>query len=87
MREFTVSEEQLCSLVQPILLIGSEVDILLPSVAEVQRLAQILPDAQVELLPHSGHACLLEADVNLYQIMKTQRFLEPSCVQSSEATV
>lgn len=80
MREFTVSEEQLCNLAQPILLLGSEVDILLPSVAEVRRLAQILPEAQVELLPHSGHACLLEADINLYQIMKAQRFLEPSCM-------
>jgi pimeloyl-ACP methyl ester carboxylesterase len=70
MREFAVSELQLRSLSQPVLLVASQMDLLLPSVPEVQRLAQIFPNVQVELLPHSGHACLLETDINLHQIMK-----------------
>jgi pimeloyl-ACP methyl ester carboxylesterase len=76
MRDFKVSEEEVRSLAQPVLLIGSRADILLPSVREVQRLARIMPNAQVELLPHSGHACLLEAGIDLYQIMKGQDFLD-----------
>jgi hypothetical protein len=28
------------------------------------------------LLPHSGHTCLLETDVNLLDILKSQNFLE-----------
>lgn len=87
MREFAVSEQQLSSLTQPVLLLGSEVDILLPSVPEVQHLAQIFPNARVQLLPHSGHACLLEVGVDLYQIMKSQNFLEPGCAEVSRTPI
>jgi hypothetical protein len=30
----------------------------------------------MSILPPSGHACLLEEDVNLFEIMKAQNFLE-----------
>lgn len=76
MRQFSIDEMQLHQLTQPVLLIGSKQDRLLPSVAEVQRLARILPNTQVVTLPHSGHACLVEEGVNLYDIMQSQNFID-----------
>lgn len=72
---FDVADEQLPQLKQPVLLLASAADRLLPSLAEVEHLANVFPNAQTVVLPHSGHACLLEADVNLYEIMKAQNFL------------
>lgn len=54
---------------RPSLIIAGAADRLLPSVDEAQRLAEYLPQAQVHLLPHSGHACLLEDKVDLRQIL------------------
>lgn len=73
--EFSISTEQLRQISQPVLLLASASDRLLPSLPEAKRLAQSLPHVQVVVLPDSGHACLLEADVNLYEIMKTHYFL------------
>lgn len=67
--QFQVSEAELRQLALPILLLGSTSDRLLPSVDEVHRLANIFPNSRVAILPASGHACLLEADINLYEIM------------------
>ncbi len=75
MREFTIDKQQLSQITQPVLLIGSQGDRLLPSQEEAQRLAKIFPNAQVVTLPHSGHACLVEEDVNLFAIMQAQNFL------------
>ena len=75
MRQFDIDEQQLQKLHQSVLLIGSKEDRILPSVQEVQRLARILPNARVVILPHSGHACLVEEDVNLYKIMQAENFL------------
>ena len=76
MREFTLDETKLRQVTQPVLLIGSEKDLILPSEEEVKRLAKIFPfpQATVVTLPHSGHACLVE-DINLYQIMKKSKFI------------
>jgi len=71
MRQFDIEERQLHQLTQPVLLIASSADRLLPSVAEVKRLARILPNAQVVTLPHSGHACLVEVDIQLLKILQT----------------
>jgi pimeloyl-ACP methyl ester carboxylesterase len=76
LRDFQVDSKELQQLTQPILLIGSGSDRLLPSVSEITRLAGILPNTQTFILPYSGHACLLEKDVNLYQILKDNDFLE-----------
>ncbi|MBW4645275.1 MAG: alpha/beta hydrolase [Goleter apudmare HA4340-LM2] len=76
LREFHVAEDQLRRLTQPVLLIGATHDRLLPSVNEVNRLANILPNNRTVILPYSGHACLLEKDINLYEILKDQNFLE-----------
>ena len=76
MRQFRINETILEQLNRPVLLIGSKKDRLLPSVAEVKRLAKILPNAQVLTLPNSGHACLVESQVNLLDILKSEKFLD-----------
>ncbi|OUL20317.1 alpha/beta hydrolase [Nostoc sp. T09] len=87
LREFHVEDEQLRRLSQPILLLAGVQDRLLPSVDEVRRLANILPNSKMLLLPHSGHACLLESDTNLYKIMQNYNFLESNAevMQAVEA--
>jgi pimeloyl-ACP methyl ester carboxylesterase len=77
-REFDVDETQLRRLTQPVMLIASALDRLLPSKTEAQRLVKILSNAQMVVLPYSGHACLLEADINLYNIMQAENFLDSS---------
>jgi pimeloyl-ACP methyl ester carboxylesterase len=76
LREFDIEDEQLRSLTQLTLLIAGGSDRLLPSVNEITRLADIIPNSQAVILPDSGHACLLEEDVNLYEIMQFNNFLE-----------
>ncbi|MEH2069687.1 MAG: alpha/beta hydrolase [Nostoc sp.] len=75
MREFDIDEETLSQITQPVLLIASRDDRLLPSEAEAQRLSHIFHNSQIITLPHSGHACLVEADVNLYQILLSANFI------------
>lgn len=75
MRKFDIDQQQLRQITQPVLIVASAGDRLLPSVAEAKRLARIFPNVSVVTLPHSGHACLLEADVNLYEIMQSENFL------------
>ncbi|UBF26054.1 alpha/beta hydrolase [Kovacikia minuta CCNUW1] len=72
--EFTFSNAQLRQLNQPTLLLASARDRLLPSLDEVLRLVKQIPKAKMVVLPNSGHACLLESDVNLYEILKQQGF-------------
>ncbi|MGV0105732.1 Alpha/beta hydrolase fold protein [Nostoc sp. DSM 114160] len=76
LREFDVDEEKLKRLTQPVLLIAGASDRLLPSVSEVNRIGKILPNNKIVVLPHCGHACLLEQDTNLYEILKDNDFLE-----------
>ena len=75
-REFDVDDTQLRRLAQPVLVIASTLDRLLPSMTEARRLVKILPNAQMVVLPYSGHACLLEAEINLYKIMQAHNFLD-----------
>ena len=83
LREFDVEDTQLRGLTQSVLLVASARDLLLPSVAEAKRLVNIFPNAQMTVLPHSGHACLLEADVNLYEIMQAENFLDSNAQSAS----
>jgi pimeloyl-ACP methyl ester carboxylesterase len=78
LREFDVDDTELRRLTQPMLVIASALDRLLPSMTEARRLVKILPNAQMVVLPYSGHACLLEADINLYEIMEAENFLDRS---------
>ncbi len=75
MRKFEVDETQLRQVTQPVLLMGSKADRLLPSVAEAKRLAKIFPNAKILTLPNSGHACLVQKDVNLWKILQTENFV------------
>lgn len=75
-RQFDLDPDVLRRLTQPVLLVASGMDRLLPSLSEAQRLVKILPHAQLVVLPYSGHACLLEADINLYEIMQREHFLD-----------
>lgn len=77
LKSFQLENLPLYRLTQPVLVIASGSDRLLPSIADAQQLVKLLPAARLLVLPHSGHACLLEADVNLHQILKSQNFLEP----------
>ncbi|MBK1988594.1 alpha/beta hydrolase [Sphaerospermopsis aphanizomenoides BCCUSP55] len=76
LREFYIEEEKLQQLKQEVLLIAGGSDLLLPSLSEVERLENILLNSQKLILPDSGHACLLEEDVNLYKILKDHQFVE-----------
>ncbi|MBD2463326.1 alpha/beta hydrolase [Oscillatoria sp. FACHB-1407] len=76
LREFRLSDDELASIKQPVLLVASLGDRLLPSVNEAHLLAQSLPNAKIHILPNSGHACLLESDINLYNILRSHRFLD-----------
>lgn len=75
LRQFDAAQLPLASIRQPTLLIAGDADRLLPSKTEIQRLAQRLPHAQTLTLPESGHACLLETQVNLYALMQGAQFL------------
>jgi len=76
--QFSILESRLRQLTQPALLIASTGDRLLPSLAEAERLSQLLPNARLVKLPGSGHASLLEKEVNLHQILKHHNFLPDS---------
>ncbi len=87
LNQFEVNETLLQCLTQPVLLIASIADRLLPSLAEADRLATNLSNAQIVTLPQSGHACLLEADVNLYKIMQAEDFLDALPATTGEGAV
>ena len=75
LRDFRVTEEELRSLNIPSLIIAGAADDLLPSVKEAQKLTRLLPKAKSIVLPQSGHACLLETGINLYEILVKQNFI------------
>jgi len=75
LRDFRVLDEELRSLDLPSLIVAGAADGLLPSVEEAQKLANLLPQGKMTVLPQSGHACLLETDINLYQILLEQNFI------------
>jgi pimeloyl-ACP methyl ester carboxylesterase len=76
LQNFQVSSAEFSRLTLPTLIIASAADRLLPSITEAQRLVKEIPNSKMVILPNSGHACLLETDVNLYHILDRQNFLE-----------
>ncbi|ERN40822.1 lysophospholipase [Rubidibacter lacunae KORDI 51-2] len=81
LERFDLSESALARLKLPVLLLAGGSDRLLPSVEEAGRLANVLPDARVVVLPDSGHACLLETEVRLSDIMHAHDFLKLQTMQ------
>ena len=84
LRDFKVLDEELRSLNLPSLIIAGAADGLLPSVEEAQKLTNLLPQGQMTVLPQSGHACLLETDIDLYQILIKQNFTPPKYALCSQ---
>lgn len=58
-------DDKLGELTMPVLLLGGRMDKLLPSVSEVHFLAERMPNARTEILPYSGHAALIEDEIDL----------------------
>ena len=75
LRDFKVTDWQLNNLNIATLIIAGGEDSLLPSVAEADKLVRLLPNARKTVLPQSGHACLLETSVNLYDILEQENFI------------
>ena len=75
LREFQLGDAQIQQICQPTLIIASGRDLILPSVQEAEHLSRLMPQAQTLILPDSGHACLLEAKINLYDLLASARFL------------
>lgn len=68
----------------PTVLVASGRDRLLPSVAEVKRLKRLLPNVESSItLPKSGHAALLEEDVQLCAIFNSTA-VEKASVKTRE---
>ncbi|GFZ89985.1 alpha/beta fold hydrolase [Okeania sp. KiyG1] len=72
MRSFQVDKNQLEKLKKPVLVIASAADRLLPSIPQAKFLVKYLPEAKMVVLPNSGHACLLETDVDFYEIIRNR---------------
>lgn len=78
--QFKLEKLPLAKITQPVLVIAGGADRLLPSTTEAERLVSFLPNAQKMLLPDSSHACLLETEVKLDQILRSHRFFDlPLC--------
>ncbi len=75
LRDFAINPKHLRSFEKPILLLASQEDKLLPSVEEGRELVNYFPNSRLTILPESGHACLLETDVNLLKILQKNDFL------------
>ncbi|MEC4815104.1 MAG: alpha/beta hydrolase [Scytonema sp. PMC 1069.18] len=75
LREFKIDETKLSQITQPVLLVASKNDRLLPSEAEAKRLAKVFSNSRVVILPDGGHACLVEEDIRLIQILQAENFL------------
>ncbi len=75
LNDFNLDEIPLNQIPQPVLIMASEADRLLPSVTEADRLVRYLPNARKILLPDSGHACLLERELRLEEILDSRGFL------------
>lgn len=69
LRSFHIQSKDFKAIKKPVLLIASGGDRLLHSVAHGRFLTQQIPQAKMVVLPRSGHACLLENDVNLYKLL------------------
>ncbi len=73
--EFEAERLPLERMTHPVLLVAGENDRLLPSKREAKGLLGRFPNAQLKVLPYSGHACLLERETNLQKILLEAGFL------------
>lgn len=85
LRDFEVSPAQLSQINIPTLILAGAADRLLPSVEEARRLIALLKNAKMNILPYSGHACLLESEHDLYDILARHNFLPTDNVATNLA--
>ncbi len=78
LRDFALDPQPCQQLATKVLFVAGQRDRLLPSVREAERLASVFPDATVEILPDSGHACLLETEINLAEILLKHGLIDQS---------
>ena len=76
LQSFDLETTRLRQLQKPALVIAGAADLLLPSVKEAEFLVKHLPKSRFVVLPNSGHACLLETDIDLLEILREQHFLD-----------
>lgn len=88
LRDFHITDEELGTISVQTLVIAGAADRLLPSVSEATRLVNCLPNAKMVVLSDSGHACLLETEVDLYKILHSQKFIEaPEVEPAAESAI
>jgi pimeloyl-ACP methyl ester carboxylesterase len=75
LKDFSLESSSLEQFTQPVLVLASRSDRLLPSLEEGKNLVEKLPNAQMQILIESGHVCLLESDINLKLILEEYNFL------------
>jgi len=75
LEQFDLKQLNLYRIQQPTLIIAGEHDRLLPSASESDRLTQKLINSQTIVLSRSSHACLLESEINLVEILQRSQFL------------
>jgi pimeloyl-ACP methyl ester carboxylesterase len=77
LNKFDLNTKALAKVSSPFLILASRCDRLLPSLEEARKLGQFLPNRKIKVLPESGHACLLETEFILIDILKETNFLDP----------
>ncbi|NJN32298.1 MAG: alpha/beta hydrolase [Synechococcales cyanobacterium RM1_1_8] len=82
LNQFVLDHAALARFEQPVLILSSQGDRLLPSVEEGDRLLELFPQASQVILPHSGHACLLEQDISLLQLLEESNVLSNCAVSA-----
>ena len=71
----------------PTLLLASEMDHLVPSVAEARYMAERIPDATVRILHGHGHICLIAPQVDLAQILREWRQSTPPVARAAQREI
>ena len=73
LNSFVLEHLPLHKIKNPVLVLASGSDRLLPSVEEANKLINYLPNAKMVILPNSGHACLLESEISLNSILTNEK--------------
>jgi pimeloyl-ACP methyl ester carboxylesterase len=71
LEKFSLNQDKLNQYKKEVLIIASGEDKLLPSLNEAKRLQTIFSQSKINLLPESGHCCLLEKQVDLLRVIES----------------
>mmetsp|Transcript_16689 Transcript_16689/g.68363 ORF Transcript_16689/g.68363 Transcript_16689/m.68363 type:complete len:317 (+) Transcript_16689:139-1089(+) len=70
-----LTQEIADKITMPTLIVASGKDMIFDSIREANRLADLIPVSSVQELPSCGHACLLETNVDIFQILRANDFI------------